>query len=101
MVLKKCAVCGREFNAIGNDITCGKKCSKIRKNKYDYDYNKEYYRKNWMKWREYAKNRKKDVVGTSNLYGKMHRNSEGDADFDGESQLIKKEMVRLGLLYSK
>ncbi len=54
-----------------------------------------------MKWREYAKNRKKDVVGTSNLYGKMHRNSEGDADFDGESQLIKKEMVRLGLLYSK
>ena len=105
MVLKKCVVCGKEFNALGRDITCGEKCAKINKSRYDYVYymenNKEYYRKNWLKWREYAKSRKKLDIGTSDLSGKMQRHPDGEPDFDAEGLLVKREMMRTGLVYSR
>ena len=105
MVLKKCVVCGKEFNALGRVVTCGEKCQKINRSRYVYAYymenNSKYYAKNWVKWQEYDKNRKKVKVGTGGLSGDMHKDSNGNPDFDGESLLIKKEMVRIGMLYPR
>lgn len=32
-MLKNCAICGKEFNALGNARCCGAKCSRLRANK--------------------------------------------------------------------
>ena len=105
MVLKKCAVCGREFNALGKVVTCSEKCRKINKSRYAYVYymenNSKYYAKNWLKWREYEKSRKKVRNGTGELSGKMHKDRKGDPDFDSEARIIKKELIRIGIVYPK
>lgn len=101
MVLKKCVICGTEFDARGKDITCSEKCSKKNEKLKKLVYNPEYYIKNWTKWQFYRKNKKKDKTGTGDLGEKMHRNEDDTLDFEGEGKLIKREMVRLGLLYPK
>lgn len=104
MAIRKCVICGTEFNTHSVTVTCSEKCSE-KKKELDkiarFHYNKEYYLKNWLKWREYRKDAKRKVVGTTDLGEKMHRDDDGEIDFKGEKKLIKKEMVRLGLRYEK
>lgn len=38
MVLRKCVTCGKEFMARANTKTCSKECSRLRKNKLNYQY---------------------------------------------------------------
>lgn len=99
--MKKCVICGEEFDAKGKDITCGEKCSKKNEKLKKLVYNPEYYTKNWTKWQKYRKDAEKDKTGTGDLGEKMHRHKDGSLDFKGETKLIKKEMVRLGIRYPK
>ena len=94
-------MCGKEFNAVYNRKTCCEKCSKIQEKRSNHNYNREYYKKNWVKWREYEKSRKKDKLGTGDLLEKMRRHPNGDPDFDSEELLIKREKIKLALLYPK
>lgn len=95
--MKKCVICGTEFNAKGMDITCSEKCSKIRKNYYDYKYNSGYYNKNREKWRWYYENREVRDWGTGELGEHVTRDKEGIVNFATEKRKLKREMVRLGL----
>ena len=96
MVIKECIICGNKFNATNKAITCSEKCSK----KNDKIYQEEYRTKNWIKWREYRRN-KPEKPGTGDLLEHMHRAKDGSLDFEGEKLLIKREMIRLGIIYHK
>jgi len=66
MVMKNCVVCGEEFDAKGNAITCSKKCSIKRRqqNRKQYrqnnkekvnEYRRQYYQKNKETVKEYQR----------------------------------------------
>ena len=51
MTMKKCIVCGKNFEAKGRDICCSRECSRERY----ISYNKKYYQKNKEQMKEYYK----------------------------------------------
>jgi len=113
MVLKKCVVCGKEFDAIKKAKTCSDKCSKILDREYQNEYRKKYrreyqreyqrkyriehYEKNNDKGRWYRANAPLDKWGTGSLVEHAKRDESGNIDFTHELNLIRKEKRILGL----
>lgn len=101
MVIKICVICGEEFECKGNDITCDTECSAERKRIYDrrykHDYNHKYYLANSERWKWYKKNTSRLPAGTTDVVEKLHRDSKGKPDFVAEFNIIRHELIRLGL----
>lgn len=49
MVIKKCIICGKEFEAKGRALCCSPECSKINKKNYQREYGKSDKRKEYLK----------------------------------------------------
>ena len=57
-MIKKCCVCGKEFDAQGKDKTCSTECRKAMRRSWEKDYRERKgraYNREWM--REYRKER--------------------------------------------
>jgi len=83
MVVKNCVICGKEFDAKGNTITCSKECSeennkekmKERNRQYCQDnkekikeQNRQYYQKNKKYFKQYYQNNKEKIKEQNRQY---------------------------------
>lgn len=61
-MIKRCEICGKEFDAQGKDKACSLECRKVLKAKWHRDYRtkKNAYNKEWM--RKYRAGEKAKVV---------------------------------------
>ena len=53
--MKKCIICGKEFEAKFKALTCSPECSKERKKRYNHKFvreNKEYFAEQTSKWQK-------------------------------------------------
>ena len=69
MVMKKCKICGKEFDARGSMVTCGSECRKINQREYQRawrnknpEYNKEWRNKNPEYNKEYRLNNRDKIL---------------------------------------
>lgn len=69
-MIKRCCICGREFDAQGKDKTCGKECRKVMKRIWMREYREKKGRKYNREWmREYRKERDIPEVKEDTLVG--------------------------------
>ena len=75
MVVKKCVICGKEFDAKGSAKTCSKGCRKENQKRYNKQYrqdNKEYYR-------QYGKQYRQDNKEYYRQYKKQYRQNNKES----------------------
>ena len=91
MVVKKCVICGKEFDAKGNAKTCSKGCRKENQKRYNKQYrqdNEEYYRQYGEQYRQdnkeyyrqykkqYRQNNKESIQEYQRKYHKQYYQDE-------------------------
>ena len=69
MVVKKCVICGKEFDAKGRDRCCSKECSKKYRKQYNKKYSQQYYQAN----KEYLKQRNEQYYHDNKEYFQQYR----------------------------
>ena len=76
MVVKKCVICGKEFDAKGSAKTCSKGCRKENQKRYNKQYrqdNKEYYR---QYGEQYRQDNKESIQEYQRKYHKQYYQDE-------------------------
>ena len=80
-IIEKCVICGKEFKKTGNQNTCSRKCSQLRKRNYNRKYNKKYYEEN-----------KNSTIKHCTIFGKEFNSINGKTICNSEN--CKKERDR-------
>ena len=96
MVIKKCVVCGKEFDTKGRTKTCSEECCKEDRKRY----NKQYYQDNKEKMLEYHKQYRENNKEKRLEYSKRHYQDNREKRLESQKQYNKNNKEKI-LEYNK